>query len=305
MGRRTHKKPRGRNVYGILLLDKPAGITSNAALQEAKQAFKAQKAGHTGSLDPVATGLLPLCFGEATKASSFFLDADKRYETLLRLGIATNTGDAEGEVTAEKPVDVSDQQIEQAVDQFRGEIQQVPPMFSAVKRDGQPLYKLARQGIEVEREPRDVTVYELTWSRPDPQHLALEIHCSSGFYVRGLAQELGDALGCGAHVTALRRTQVGAFRVEDAVTLEQLGKVERPEDLDKLLISVDDALTHLPGVTLSDDAAYYLCRGQAVRAADLPKTGWVRLYAKASGFLGVGMVTEDGRVTPKRLFHPG
>lgn len=306
MGRRRAKKhPRGRNVCGVLLLDKPQGLTSNAALQEAKRAFNASKAGHTGSLDPVATGLLPLCFGEATKISSFFLDANKRYETLIRLGVATDTGDAEGRVVAESAVNVSERQIEEALDRFRGEIEQIPPMFSAIKRDGQPLYKLARQGLEVEREPRRLTVYELNWSRPDAQHLSIDILCSSGFYVRGLAHDLGEALGCGAHVEALRRTRVGAFDVRDAVALEQLQRAENPEQLDRLLISVDEALAHLPGVTLSDDAAYYLCRGQPVRAADLPASGWVRLYAKAAGFLGVGLVTDDGRVAPKRLFHPG
>lgn len=303
--RRTRKRVRGRNVCGVLLLDKPRGLTSNAALQEAKRAFNASKVGHTGSLDPVATGLLPLCFGEATKISSFFLDANKRYETLIRLGIATDSGDAEGKIISESEVDVSEQQIEDAISQFRGEIEQVPPMFSAIKRAGQPLYKLARQGVEVEREPRRLTVYELNWSRPDRQHLAVDILCSSGFYVRGLAQDLGTALGCGAHVEALRRTQVGAFDVRDAVSLAHLAEADAPEQLDALLISADEALAHLPGVTLSDDAAYYLCRGQPVRAADLPASGWVRLYAGAAGFLGVGMVTDDGRVAPKRLFHPG
>jgi len=302
---RPGKRARGRNVSGVLLLDKPRGLTSNAALQEAKNAFAARKAGHTGSLDPIATGLLPLCFGEATKVSSFFLDADKRYCTTLRLGQSTDTGDAEGSIVAELPVRADDEAIETALGSFRGEIEQVPPMYSAVKQGGQPLYKLARQGIEVDRAPRRISVYELTWQRVDALHIDLDIHCSSGFYVRGLAQELGQALGCGAHVVALRRTQVGAFRVEDSVPLAELKAAAEPRDLDRYLIAADAALAHLPGVTLSADAAYYLCRGQPVRAADLPDSGWVRLYAEAAGFLGVGQVMEDGRVAPKRLFHPG
>jgi tRNA pseudouridine55 synthase len=302
LGRRS-KQSRGRDVRGMLLLDKPAGITSNAALQEVKTAFKARKAGHTGSLDPIATGLLPLCFGEATKLSGFLLDADKSYHTLVKLGEATDTGDAEGTVIARREVDFSDADLEQALQAFRGEFDQVPPMYSAVKKDGQPLYKLARQGLEVEREARRVTVYELECERPDPQHLELRMRCSSGFYVRGLAHELGEALGCGGHVEALRRTGVGAFRVEDAVTMEAVRAAGSLAELDAMLLPAEQGLQHLPGITLSADAAFYLCRGQPVRAADLPQAGWVRLYAEQAGFLGVGKVLDDGRVAPKRLFQ--
>lgn len=287
----------------MLLLDKPAGITSNAALQEVKAAFRARKAGHTGSLDPIATGLLPLCFGEATKLSGFLLDADKSYHTLVKLGEATDTGDAEGTVIARCEVEVSEADVQRALEAFRGEFDQVPPMYSAVKKDGQPLYKLARQGVEVEREPRRVTVYELECERPDPLHLVLRMRCSSGFYVRGLAHELGEALGCGGHVEALRRTGVGAFRVEDAVTMEAVRTAGSLAELDAMLLPSEQGLQHLPGITLSADAAFYLCRGQPVRAADLPRAGWVRLYAEQAGFLGVGKVLDDGRVAPKRLFQ--
>jgi tRNA pseudouridine55 synthase len=301
MGRRSRS---GRAVNGILLLDKPQGLTSNAALQEAKRAFQAGKAGHTGSLDPIATGLLPLCFGEATKVSSFFLNADKQYESVFTLGAATDTGDSEGRVlSTNADVNISDDVIESALDEFRGEIDQVPPMYSAIKFQGQPLYKLARQGIEVERKPRQVTIYELSFTRRDEVSLEISLHCSSGFYVRSLAHELGQRLGCGAYVSSLRRIGVGRFSIDDAVSLQSLHEETDLQALDNLLIAMDVGLKHLPGVKLSDDAAYYLCRGQPVKAADVPSQGWVRLYADEAGFLGVGMVLDDGRVAPKRLFN--
>ncbi|MGA8258617.1 MAG: tRNA pseudouridine(55) synthase TruB [Arenicellales bacterium] len=297
-------RQRGRKVDGILLLDKPAGLTSNAALQEVKRAFSAAKAGHTGSLDPIATGLLPICFGEATKLSGFFLSADKRYRAGFRLGVATETGDSEGAVTRRSRVDLDDQDIERVMAGFRGEFEQVPSMYSAIKKDGKPLYELARQGIEVERQPRPVKVYSLEWRRLEDDRLAVDLHCSSGFYVRSLAQDVGDALGCGAHVDTLSRTAVGEFKLEDAVSLDRIRELrERRAGLDELLIPGDRGLQHLPGVVLSSDAAYYLVRGQAVRAASLPRSGLVRLYAEEAGFLGVGKVLGDGRVAPKRLFQ--
>jgi len=294
----------GRDINGILLLDKPKGLTSNAALQGAKRAFKAQKAGHTGSLDPIATGLLPLCFGEATKVSSFFLSADKRYRSVFTLGVATDTGDAEGkEISRSDGVEVSNDTIADVLNEFKGDLQQVPPMYSAVKFQGQPLYKLARKGIEVERKPRQVTIMEVSFKRIDERSLEIDLHCSSGFYVRTLAHELGERLGCGAHVSSLTRTGVGEFSLDDAVPLERLQREENAEELDKLLIAMDIGLKHLPGVNLSDDAAYYLCRGQPVKAADVPNEGWVRLYGNGVGFLGLGEVLDDGRVAPKRLFN--
>lgn len=294
----------GRNVNGILLLDKPIGLTSNGALQEVKSLYKARKAGHTGSLDPIATGLLPICFGEATKISSFFLDADKRYTTVFKLGESTDTGDAEGEIISTAPVDeVADESIDEVLATFRGRIQQVPPMYSAIKHRGQPLYKLARQGIEVERKPRVVNVYEASWRRLDTVNIEVELHCSSGFYVRTLAHEMGEKLGCGAHVASLRRIGVGPFSIDNAESLEQIRRAQNMEELDRLLIPADEGLSDLPDVMLSTDAAYYLCRGQPVRTSSAPASGWVRLYAKEAGFLGVGQVLADGRVAPKRLFH--
>lgn len=302
MGR--SKRNRGRRVDGILLLDKPPGLTSNAALQDAKRAYGAAKAGHTGSLDPIATGLLPVCFGEATKLSGFFLSADKKYHAVFQLGAATDTGDREGAVTRRSSVDVADVDIERAMEKFRGDFEQVPSMYSAIKKDGKPLYELARQGIEIERPARPVTVYTLAWARRDGDRLVVDLHCSSGFYVRSLAHDIGVELDCGAHVEALSRTAVGDFELEDAVSLGYIESIRNERDkLDALLIAGDRGLRHLPGVTLSPDAAYYLVRGQAVRAAELPRSGLVRLYADEAGFLGVGQVLGDGRVAPKRLFQ--
>ncbi len=278
-------------------------MTSNGALQRVKVLYKARKAGHTGSLDPIATGLLPVCFGEATKISSFFLDADKHYHAVLKLGESTDTGDADGEVLFRAPVRLRDEVIEAAVSQFRGRINQVPPMYSAIKHQGQPLYKLARQGIDVERKARTVDVYRVTWQRTDVDKIEIQLHCSSGFYVRALAHDLGESLGCGAHVASLRRVGVGPFHVDQSVSLDRIQNAEHLEDLDAFLLPADQGLTDLPDVMLTADAAYYLCRGQPVRASTAPRAGWVRLYAQEAGFLGVGKVLSDGRVAPKRLFH--
>ena len=293
-----------RAVDGVLLLDKPAGLTSNEALQRAKRLLGARKAGHTGSLDPIATGLLPLCFGEATKVSRFLLEADKRYRTTFRLGEITDTGDAQGEVVQRRPVGVTRREVERALGRFQGEIEQVPPMYSAIKRGGQPLYKLARQGIEVEREARVVRVEEVRLvDFREGESVELEIACGSGFYVRSFAYDLGELLGCGAHVAALRRLSVGGFDVERAVTLDQFEVAGEPEARDRFLLSTDEGLAHLPEVTLSRDAAYYLCRGQSVRADGAPRIGWVRLYTETRRFLGVGVALGDGRVAPKRLLQ--
>ncbi len=298
---RRNSASRGDNLSGLLLLDKPQGVTSNEALQEAKRLLNARKAGHTGSLDPIATGLLPLCFGSATKLSGFFLGADKTYWTRIRLGERTATGDSEGDVVEKKPVTVSQDDIEKALLNFQGEFLQTPPMYSAVKMNGTPLYKLARQGIEVERSPRTVVVYTMELKSFDGLDLELELKCSRGFYVRGLAHDLGNLLKCGGHVVALRRLVVADLKIEDAVNLAELTAVPDLAVRQKILTPIDGGLSHLPEVRLSADAAFYLCRGQAVRAHGLPNEGQVRLYAKEAGFLGIGMVTDDGRVTPRRL----
>lgn len=310
MGRR--RRQRGRPVTGILVLNKPAGITSNDALQRVKYLMYAAKAGHTGSLDPMATGVLPICLGEATKFTQFLLDADKRYRSTFRFGISTRTGDAEGEVVEESSAaELTASQVEQALETFRGEIEQVPSMYSALKKDGKPLYKLAREGVEVEREPRPVTIhrFELLDFRPGERAEAdVEIHCSKGTYVRTLAEDLGEVLGCGAHVSALHRTGAGSFTDEDAVTLEQLEKLregKRGEDLDFLLKPVNAAVAHLMAVNLPDSIAWYFRRGQPVVAPKAYREAGegdiVRIFESDGPFLGVGEVLEDGMLAPRRL----
>ena len=300
MGRRRRS---GRNVRGILLLDKPTGITSNDALQQVKRLYKAQKAGHTGSLDPLADGLLPICFGEATKISAYLLDADKHYWVRVKLGVTTTTADSEGDVLETRPVDgISKDDLRQAVTRFQGEIQQIPPMYSALKHKGERLYKLAREGKEVEREPRNITIHRIEMSRFELPEFELEVHCSKGTYVRTLAEDIGELLGCGAHVVTLRRTGVGPYGVDGMVgmaTLEE--KIEEGfAAADALLLPIDSALGQWPEVRLSADSSFYIRQGQPVLVPNAPVDGWVRLY-DADGFIGVGEIMDDGRVAPRRL----
>jgi tRNA pseudouridine55 synthase len=292
-------------VHGILLLDKPAAMTSNAALQAVKSTFRACKAGHTGSLDPIATGLLPLCLGEATKISQFLLNADKHYRTQFRLGETTSTFDREGEVLERRPVTVNRRTVERALRHFEGEIEQLPPMYSALKRGGKSLYKLARQGIEVERTPRLVIIHELRCLGLQEDMLELEIHCSKGTYIRALAHDLGQRLGCGAHVAGLRRLAVGVLSIEQAITLEDLKALPSQEAREAVLLPVDTALSGLPDVYLTPLAVHYLCRGQAVSVRHAHRPGWVRLYGSGRRFLGMGQVLDDGRVAPRRLLLGG
>ena len=306
MGR---KRQRGRDVNGILLLDKSVGMSSNAALQEIKRHYFAKKAGHTGSLDPLASGLLPLCLGEATKLSSFLLDSDKVYEGVCQLGRRTSTGDAEGEILEERPVpELNEGVINNVLAQFLGDIEQIPPMHSAIKQNGQPLYKLAHQGLEVEREPRPVHIYELDYIEHDERSFRFRLRCSKGTYVRTLAEDIGEVLGCGAHLTDLRRTEVGPFHIEQAVTPETIAHIAADggfEELDKLLIPMDKALEKWPAVRLSDNSAYYVRQGQAVQVSKAPTSGWVRLFTGDERFIGVGQILDDGRVAPKRLINTG
>jgi tRNA pseudouridine55 synthase len=300
------KRRRGRDVNGILVLDKPAGMTSNDAVQRAKRLFNARKVGHTGSLDPLATGVLPLCFGEATKFSQYLLASDKRYRVRIQLGIATDSGDADGQVTETRPIEgVTEERVEAALEEFRGEIDQVPSMFSAIKHQGQPLYRLARQGIEVEREPRRVTIFENELVAFDGDTLTLSIHCSKGTYVRTIADDLGRRLGCGAHVIELRRTAAGPYGEGGLVTFETLEAARDEGSLDRFLLPVASAVGDWPEVSLNDDTAYYLRQGQPVLVPHAPTHGWVRLFqARSEGaarFLGVGEVLDDGRVAPRRL----
>ncbi|AUY35574.1 tRNA pseudouridine55 synthase [Pseudomonas sp. TE6288] len=295
-----------RNVSGIILLDKPLGFTSNAALQKVRWLLNAEKAGHTGSLDPLATGVLPLCFGEATKFSQYLLDSDKGYETVMQMGQTTTTGDAEGEVLKTRDVTVGRADIEAVIPRFRGEIQQVPPMYSALKRDGQPLYKLARAGEVVEREARSVTIGRLDLLECEGTRARLSVGCSKGTYIRTLVEDMGEALGCGAYVAELRRTQAGPFELAQTVTLEELEQAHAEggnEALDRFLMPSDSGLQDWPLVVLSEHSAFYWLHGQAVRAPDAPQFGMVRVQDHNARFIGIGEVSEDGRIAPRRLIR--
>mgnify|MGYP001828134796 CR=1 FL=1 len=306
------RRRRGRALDGILILDKPAGLSSNRALQQVKRLYGAAKAGHTGSLDPLATGVLPLCFGEATKFSQFLLDADKAYESTFLLGIATATGDAEGEVLATTDASaISEAEVAKALEAFRGESEQVPSMYSALKHQGQPLYKLARRGQEVERKARRVVIkrLELRAFRCGVQpEVDIYLECSKGTYVRSIAEDLGTMLDCGAHVSSLRRTRAGAFGIESSVTmatLEALKAGDRLADMDALLLPADTAVDNLPLVSLSESGGFYMRQGQPVLVPNAPCNGMVRVALETGEFLGVGEILDDGRVAPRRLIVTG
>jgi len=301
------RRARGRDVNGVLVVDKPQGWSSNDAVQRAKRLFNARKVGHTGSLDPLATGVLPLCFGEATKFSQYLLSSDKKYWVRIKLGVATDSGDADGKIIATNDVVGLDlAKIEEALRFFRGEIDQIPSMFSAIKHQGQPLYKLARQGIEIEREARRVTIYSNELKRFEGDELELEMHCSKGTYVRTVAEELGQILGCGAHVIALRRRMAGPYDQSDLVTFAALEAALADEGtLDGLLQPVSSTVRAWPELKLTDNTAYYLRQGQPVTVPHAPSSGWVRLAEivddHSTRFIGVGEVLDDGRIAPRRL----
>lgn len=306
MGRR--RPQRGRSVNGILLLDKPLGISSNDALQRVKRMYNAQKAGHTGSLDPLAGGLLPLCFGGATKLSTYLLDADKRYLVRVLLGVTTTTGDAEGEIRDKRSTDqVTERAVLDVLPRFTGRIQQLPPMYSALKHQGKRLYELARQGIEVERAPREIMIHELRLVQFALPEIELDVVCSKGTYVRTLAEDIGSVLGCGAHVVGLRRTGVGPYGENELVGMQQLENAAEQgfAAMDDLLLPLDSALEHWPAVRLSADAAFYLKKGQPVLVPKAPTEGWVRLYESEHKFIGIGEVEDDGRIAPRRLLIGG
>jgi tRNA pseudouridine55 synthase len=291
-------KRRWRRVDGVLLLDKPTGISSNDALQKVRRLFSAEKAGHTGTLDPMATGLLPLCFGEATKFSADLLNADKTYEATLRLGICTDTGDAEGKIISEAPVTVDEAAFRAVLPEFTGPIRQIPPMYSALKRDGKPLYELARQGIEVEREARDVMIHQLellSFDGPSAS-ASVRVRCSKGTYIRTLAEDIGKVLGCGAHLTALRRTQVANLILPRALTLAEIEACAETER-NALLQPVDTLLQDLPKLELQGDAIPRFSNGNPVPAE---LSGLCRVYAD-DRLLGLGLGDGSGLVHPKRL----
>lgn len=292
------------SVNGLLLLDKPAGLTSNAALSRAKRQLLASKGGHTGSLDPIATGLLLLCFGKTTRIAGMLLECDKTYRTVFRLGESTETGDSEGRVIARTPIDFGVQDIERTLEGFRGRIQQVPPMYSAIKKDGKPLYRLARQNLDVERAPRDVTVHRLEILDFKDGLLSLSLACSKGFYVRSLAMDLGRILGCGGHVQALRRESIGRFRVKDAIILDELAEMDTPEQRQEKLIPTDRALDHLPRFEIPDEIVSPFCQGQAVPSAGSGWDGLGRIYSSEGNFLGLGEWDGSGKICPRKVFAP-
>ena len=308
------RRRKGRAIDGILLLDKPLDISSNQALQKVRRAFLAAKAGHTGALDPLATGMLPVCLGEATKFSQFLLDADKTYLVTAKLGVRTTTSDADGEVVSTCAVDVNEKQLLEACDTFSGPIKQVPSMFSALKHQGKPLYFYARQGIEIDRPARDITIFSLTIIRFENDEVDMEVHCSKGTYIRSLVDDLGQLLGCGAYVSKLHRTGVADYPSEKMVTFEQLeallDKAQREqipltEILDPLLIPMDSAVKNLVKVELDPESVSDFMHGQPVRhlsTESIASGQVVRVYLTQAGtFLGVAQIDKDNQAAPKRL----
>jgi tRNA pseudouridine55 synthase len=295
-----------RDVDGILLLDKPTGWTSNHALQRVKKLFRARKAGHTGSLDPLASGLLPLCLGEATKVSTFLLDADKHYLVTGRLGVKTDTGDADGKIVARADVrHIEPHEIRQILETFLGVMDQVPPMHSALKHEGKRLYELARAGVEVERAPRRICIHALRLEELHDDSFTLDVRCSKGTYIRTLVEDIGERLGSYAYVTALRRLGVGPYSADGMIEMAELEALAElgMARLDACLLPMDSAAAQWPPLRVGADSAYYLQNGQAVMVPRAPTAGWVRIYGEDATFLGMGCITEDGRVAPKRLIQ--
>jgi tRNA pseudouridine55 synthase len=294
-----YKRPK-KHISGVLLLDKPLGFSSNQALQKVKWLLQAAKAGHTGTLDPLATGLLPLCFGEATKFAHYLTDADKTYIATIKLGITTNTGDAEGEILSTQAVEVSQVQFEQACRQFVGEITQIPPMYSALKHEGKALYEYARAGIEIERKARSVDIHEIQVDSFVQDVAVITVTCSKGTYIRTLAEDIGKQLGCGAHLIGLRRTATANYQIAQSITLEQFEAMSAEQRISALLPE-DSAVMHLPAVSFDDDSVHYLQQGQAVWQGGVIPQGLLRLYSERQQFLGLGELQPDGKIGPKRL----
>jgi tRNA pseudouridine55 synthase len=290
-----------RRIDGLLLLDKAAGVTSNAALQAARRLYRAAKAGHTGTLDPLATGLLPVLFGEATKFGGELLDADKTYAADILLGVTTTTGDAEGEAIERHPVAATRDEVERVLAGFRGESSQVPPMYSALKRDGRPLYEYARAGQSVPRAPRAIRIHALTLDAFEGAGLSVTVRCSKGTYIRVLAEDIGRTLGCGAHLARLRRLAIGPFSIADATTIEALEALGT-EARDARLLPLDALLGHLPPITLGEAAARRFEQGQSTECPGL-EPGRARVYGPGRAFLGVGVAGSDGRLQPRRLMR--
>lgn len=301
---------RGRDVNGIVILDKPTGASSNDVLQQVKRLYGAAKAGHTGSLDPLATGVLPVCLGKATNLSQYLLDSDKRYRAIAKLGVRTASGDSEGAIVQERSVAVTEQDVETVLETFRELNEQIPPMYSAIKHNGQPLYKLAREGIEVERKVRPITIYRLVMVAFRGNEIELEVDCSKGTYIRTLVEDIGEMLGCGAHVIDLRRLKAGPYSEEKSFTLKALEQIRDGgghQALDDILMMQDSAVSHMPAVALGEASSFYLMQGQSIQVPRAPTAGFVRIYRTMTDaqniFLGIGEITEDGLVAPRRLMR--
>jgi len=305
------RKRRGREINGIVLFDKPLGLSSNQALQRVRRLFNAAKAGHTGSLDPAASGLLPVCFGQATRISGLLLDADKSYRVTGRLGTRTDSGDLEGEVIETREVPPLDREaFEAALERFRGRVEQVPPMYSALKHEGKRLYELAREGKTVERKARTIDFHEITLEDLTETEFTLRVHSSKGAYIRTLVEDIGDALGCGAVVSELRRIGLGPWSIDaedgqPSYTLEDLQAIADEgglDALDRVILPIDSALGAYPAVVLDATSVTPIRHGHPVFVPNAPQTGWFRLYAPDDLFLGMGEVLDDGRTAPRRLF---
>ncbi len=302
MARRSRK---GRDVTGIVVIDKPSGASSNQVLQQVKRLFNAKKAGHTGALDPLATGVLPICLGEATKVSAYLLESDKRYEVTCQLGIETDTGDSEGQIISQSSVPELDAAaLTTTLDRFTGPQRQVPPMYSALKFQGQPLYKLARQGIDVDRKARDITIYDIQLLGLNKETFRLSVYCSKGTYIRTLIEDIGRALGCGGHVTALRRTQAAMYKIEQAHTLEVLqhAATTGQAHLDACLISVEEALPDWPAIYVTEMQETALRHGQVISTQAQYKQEQVRLFSPNNTLIGLGRMTPQQKIYPKRIF---
>lgn len=296
-------KRQKRDISGVVLLDKPLGLSSNQAMQRVKHLYQAEKAGHTGSLDPLATGLLPICLGEATKFANFLLDADKSYLATVKLGITTTSADAEGEVIAQKPVNVTLQQVESVLHQFIGDIEQTPPIYSALKVDGKPLYAYARAGQEVEIKSRYVSIHQIHLEHFEADELVFTVTCSKGTYIRTLAQDIGAKLGCGAHLKGLRRLTSGTFDLQDALPLEVLSELSL-EELDAKLLPIDIKIQHLPKLTLNAEQTDIIQHGQAIKPSqEIISNEFIRLYDMSGEFIGLAQKQADGKLHPKRLLR--
>lgn len=303
----SRPRKRGRDIHGVFLLDKSEGVSSNDIMQKVKRLFQANKAGHTGALDPLATGMLPICLGEATKFSQFLLDSDKRYLVTAKLGERTDTSDAEGQVVETRAVNVTESDILARLDLFRGDILQVPTMFSALKHNGKPLYEYARAGITVEREARPITIFELKFIEYQAPFLTLEVHCSKGTYIRTLVDDLGETLGCGAHVTMLRRTAVSNYPASEMMPIEDLQLLAESfplKALDRLLLPMDTAVSNLAKIKLTAEQTKAVSFGQRVKFDNENKIyGLVRLFSDSDQFLGVAEITEDNVIRPNRMVN--